>query len=317
MNFVFSCIWWLAAACLLLAANVLPLHTAEPSHNGNVGFYAVGGGFLSAGLNGTYYADPNMQNAVFERRDIRIDFDWGEVIKPGGSLAYTKLGSIPTDNYSVRWEGQLIPRFSEVYTVVAEADSTRIWIKPSAQTDWQDPLITHWPTSEGSAYQPHKAVFTFEAGQKYDIRIDYRERTGPARMRLLWSSPSTPLEVIQSTAMVGTKPPQKGIILANAAKAANSWAENYQHGAEVPDGKKNKTIDIAEDGWPAEDFTFVLRPIDRDVYHGSYLFVYKGSSSLRIHLNAAEIFSEDGATSYGESKIPKMATIRRPIRRVF
>ena len=105
--------------------------------------------------------------------------------------------------------------------------------------------------------------------------------------------------------MVGTKPPQKGIILANAAKAANSWAENYQHGAEVPDGKKNKTIDIAEDGWPAEDFTFVLRPIDRDVYHGAYLFVYKGSSSLRIHLNAAEIFSEDGATSYGESKNPE------------
>ena len=145
-------------------------------------------GSFSAGLNGTYYADPNMQNAVFERRDIRIDFDWGEVIKPGGSLAYTKLGSIPTDNYSVRWEGQLIPRFSEVYTIVAEADSTRIWIKPSAQTDWQDPLITHWPTSESSAYQPHKAVFTFEAGQKYDIRIDYRERTGPARMRLFYGA---------------------------------------------------------------------------------------------------------------------------------
>ena len=275
-------------------ATAAPLEGTLPQ-NGNVGFYGVGGGYLGAGLEGSYFYDANFQDKAFDRRDLRIDFDWQEHIKPGGSLPYTKLGKVPADNYSVRWEGQFIPRFSETYTFYAQADSVRIWIDGT-------PLIDHWPSSDANTYPAQEANISLEAGRTYDIRIDYREQTGPARMQLSWASPSTPLETIQSTAMVGTKPPQKGVIVADAVKAANGWGEYYGWGNDHP--RKDGQLDLGENDWPAEDFNFVLRPIDKDLHHGTYRIEYTGSSAFEIRLNDAELFSADGTQSFGAKKTP-------------
>lgn len=262
--------------------------------NGNVGFYGVGGGWLEAGLLGRYFADPEFSDLRFERRDIRIDFDWGETVRPGGNLPWTRIGNLGADHYSIRWEGQFIPRFSEVYEWVADGDSLRLWVKPEGRAAWGDPLLENW----GETDKPEDVVTAKQdlvAGEVYDVRLEYRERAGSAKMRLRWRSASTPLEVIQSTAMVGIKPPETGVILADAVRSATNWRATNRRAGE---------LEYDAQGWPTSDFQFVLRPIDRDVQHGTYFVQYRGSSALRIHLNEAEIFSADGSESFGTQKGP-------------
>ena len=85
-----------------------------------------------------------------------------------------------------------MPRFSETYTFSAIADSARIWIKTPEANDWGSPLIDHWPTSDSNTFGAVQGALAMQAHKAYDIRIEYRERTGAAKMRLLWASPSTP-----------------------------------------------------------------------------------------------------------------------------
>ncbi|MGL4419364.1 MAG: hypothetical protein ACRCZF_01745, partial [Gemmataceae bacterium] len=76
---------------------------------------SVGGGFTDQGLTGTYFTDNNFTSAAFSRKDPRLDFDWGSTIAPGGSIS-PGFAAIGTDQYSIRWTGQLIAKFSETYT---------------------------------------------------------------------------------------------------------------------------------------------------------------------------------------------------------
>jgi len=264
----------------------------------------VGGGILHAGLEGTYYGDPDFQREVFTRRDIRLDFDWGEAVRPGGGVPWDKIQSIGTDNYSIRWTGQIMPRFSEEYTVTVEADSVRLWLKPAGTADWPaEPLIDDWPSGDPAKYEPQSGKIKLEAGKPYDIRIDYRERTGPARMRLLWESPSAPQEVVQPTAINGTKPPDKGITIADAIFSASNWGENYAW-KDKDNPRKDGKLEIGEDGWPTEDFSFLIRPQDVDLNAGTYLLKFNGSAAVNIGLNQAEFFSADGQTSFTHQTKP-------------
>src|SRR3954451_9051754 len=80
-----------------------------------------GGGLTNAGLRGDYFANPSLSGApAFTRNDVRVDFDWG-LAAPGGSpdAPYNRVGA---DRFSVRWTGQVVPRFSEVYVFVVKAD---------------------------------------------------------------------------------------------------------------------------------------------------------------------------------------------------
>src|SRR5687768_4424787 len=73
---------------------------------------AAGGGFAGGGLLGEYFDNPELAGPpAFTRRDVRVDFDWQERA-PGGSTSpsYQRVGA---DHFSVRWTGQVIPKFSE------------------------------------------------------------------------------------------------------------------------------------------------------------------------------------------------------------
>src|SRR5512133_3881666 len=161
---------------------------------------AVGGGWTAAGRAGTYYGNTSLTApAAFTRRDVRIDFDWGSVIKPGGSIApgYRDVG---TDNYAVQWTGQLIARFSEVYTFKAFADDVfQLEIRAAGSGAWTSVIDQGAYTGADSA-----GTMALVAGQSYDVRITYKEFTGNAVARLRWSSPSTPEEVIDTLAQSGT-----------------------------------------------------------------------------------------------------------------
>ena len=176
-------------------------------------------------------------------------------------------------------------RFSETYTLTAYADSVRIWVKPEG-SEWGAPLIDYWPGSDPATYTAQNADFAFTAGQAYDIRIEYRERSGPAMMRLLWSSPSTPQEVIQPTAMVGEIPPQRGVILADAVQSATNWGENYAWGNNDP-RRGDGVFERDAEGWPTEDFSFILRPTDRTLHLGTYLLSFEGLARVQVGVGGA------------------------------
>ncbi len=105
---------------------------------------AVGGGFADAGIQGAYYANPNLEGTPsFTRRDVRIDFDWDELRPIGGSTA-EPYRSFPRDGFSVRWSGRIIARFSEAYTFQGEADDgVRIRVRASEQSKWST-LVDRW-----------------------------------------------------------------------------------------------------------------------------------------------------------------------------
>ena len=149
---------------------------------------SIGGGFTGGGIQGEYFNNANLGGLpTFARRDVRVDFDW-QLKAPGGSNSpnYRQVGA---DNFSVRWTGQLIARFSETYTFKTTSDDgVRVWIRPTGSADWMS-LIDHWTVH---AAANDNATFALTAGKAYDLRMEYFDASGSATARLLWSSPARP-----------------------------------------------------------------------------------------------------------------------------
>ncbi|HZH16965.1 MAG TPA: PA14 domain-containing protein [Archangium sp.] len=135
------------------------------------------------GVWGDYYSGTNFDTLRLRRYDAFIDFWWNTA-----SPDAVYLGA---DNFSVRWEAQLQPAFSETYTFYSQSDDgIRLWVNG-------EKLIDNWtvhPLTENSG------TITLTAGRRYSFRVDYFESTGPATSSLLWSSPSQPKQVIPQSA---------------------------------------------------------------------------------------------------------------------
>jgi hypothetical protein len=75
------------------------------------------------GLRGTYYAQPEFGgNPVAIRTDARVDFG-KKIVPPSGMVLPSGLGDT---QYSIVWEGEVVPSFSEAYTftVVGSGNAT-------------------------------------------------------------------------------------------------------------------------------------------------------------------------------------------------
>src|SRR5512138_2817056 len=72
------------------------------------------------GLSADYYDNADFTSLRFSRMDPTVAFDWGSG-SPSNSMA--------ADSFSVRWYGQVLPAFSEVYRFYVEADDgARLWV---------------------------------------------------------------------------------------------------------------------------------------------------------------------------------------------
>ncbi len=100
-----------------------------------------------------------------------------------GTLPPTGL----TNNYSVRWLGQVQAQFSEAYTFYTESnDGVRLWVNGQLLIDDFNP----------QGLTENSGTINLVAGEKYDIRIEYFQGSGSASLQLLWSSPSTPKSIV-------------------------------------------------------------------------------------------------------------------------
>ncbi len=143
------------------------------------------------GLTGQYYANPNLGTLVLSRTDPYVAFDWG-----GGSPAPGMSGS----NFSVRWTGQVQPRYSQAYTFFTDTDDgARLWVNGQL-------LVDNW----GSIGEANGTV-TLQAGLKYDLKMEYVQRDGSSSAQLSWSSQSQRREVVPQSQLypsdTGAVPP--------------------------------------------------------------------------------------------------------------
>ena len=183
------------------------------------------------------------------------------------------ISRVGADNFSVRWTGQLIPRFSETYTFrTTSDDGVRLWIKPAGSTSWTQ-LVNHW--------LPHAAAddtrsISLTAGQIYDVRMDYYEATGSATARLLWSSPNTPEEVIDPATNIGVNAvTYDAQLYVDAAKSGRAdWGDPIDYF-----GRPQVAVDA--NGYPKADAGHIFwEGQDPSKTNGVYQFRFQGRAEV-------------------------------------
>jgi len=123
------------------------------------------------GLHGEYFDNNRLEGSPrITRTDARVDFGW--------TLNAPARG-IPFDWYSVRWTGRLTVPSSGVRRVGVEAnDGYRLYLDGKL-------LIDDW---EKRSYGSRLANVKLAPGSSHDVRLEYFESTGNARVKLVWDA---------------------------------------------------------------------------------------------------------------------------------
>ena len=195
-------------ANLTRSTNVTAILKALAGAGYSLGGYTSGsvvifpaGNTTGTGLTGEYQntsnsAYPSQQTifagaAEMTRTDATIDFSsgvngWGAIGGPTGL-------STPSTNYafSVRWTGQILPKYSETYYIDFRSDeSAKVWVNGVL-------LIDRWQTQAATDYIN---TIDLKAGVLYDIQIDYWNNLAAAvttaEAKLYWYSASQVKQII-------------------------------------------------------------------------------------------------------------------------
>src|SRR5207247_2199335 len=130
-----------------------------------------------------YFNSADFTGRYVTRLDSMINFDWSDG-RP--------IQGIAEGAFSVRWLGQVQPRFDEHYTFHTETDGgVRLWI--------DNRLVIDQTKDEPATLASVPAQL--RAGAKYDIRMEIFKTAGSAKARLLWTSPSTPRVIVPQEAL--------------------------------------------------------------------------------------------------------------------
>ena len=116
---------------------------------------------------------------VLTRTDATVDFDWG----PGSP----EVGVVQSDNFSVRWSGQVMAPVTGTYTFTTASDEgVRLYVNGQLLIDnWIDHTLA---TNSGTA--------SLTGGQRYDIRMDFYEKSSLATAKLSWAYPGQATQIV-------------------------------------------------------------------------------------------------------------------------
>lgn len=154
------------------------------------------------GLLGVYYDNADFTAPTAARTEA-VDFDWG-------------LGSpapgVATEIFSVRWSGQVVPRYNGTYTFFTVSDDgVRLWVNGLLIIDnWTD----HPPTE-------NSGTIFLQAGLAYDIVMEMYDSGGNATARLLWSSSCQLKEIIPASHLLPAR-----------LECPNDWRPTYPRDVE-------------------------------------------------------------------------------------
>jgi hypothetical protein len=134
------------------------------------------------GLKAEFFDYTDLTGKVAERIDATVDFDWG-LGEPVPGVG---------DTFSARWSGVVTPAHSETYTFVTRSDDgVRLWVDG-------DLVIDDWSLH---AAAERSGQIALEAGQAYDLKLEYYDAVRHASVKLSWRSASQPKQVIPSSAL--------------------------------------------------------------------------------------------------------------------
>jgi hypothetical protein len=123
------------------------------------------------GLRATYFDNSDFTGTSVSRIDGTVNFDWG---------AGSPVAAIGPDTFSARWAGRVQAVESGTYTFRTNSDDgVRVWVNGQL-------VINNW-TDHAPTY--NTGTIALQAGQKYDIVVEYYENTGGAVLQLEWQRP--------------------------------------------------------------------------------------------------------------------------------
>jgi hypothetical protein len=132
------------------------------------------------GLQADYYNNVDFTGLVRSAIDPSINYSWGAGAPTG----------LDPDTFSIRWTGQIQPRYTGSYTFIATSDDA-IRVSIGGQQ-----IINDW-VDHGA--REASGVISLVAGQKYDIMVEFHEVGGDALAKLEWMSSAHSREVVPST----------------------------------------------------------------------------------------------------------------------
>jgi len=129
------------------------------------------------GLRGEYWTTRYSTNAfsgppTLTRVDATVNFAWS---------AGSPDSTVSADNFTARWTGQVQALGTDTYTFYTISDDgVRLWVNGQL-------LINNW-----TAHSPttNSGTLSLTGTQKYDLLLEYFERTGDATAKLYWSTAS-------------------------------------------------------------------------------------------------------------------------------
>jgi hypothetical protein len=129
-------------------------------------------GLYRKGLQGEYYRGTSFGKRIMVRLDQSIDF-------PDGDGSQFKLPEGRTEDFSIRWKGQLVVPKDGTYTFVAGSDDgRRVWIDgKQVHSDWTD-----------QGFDSESFEVELSAGL-VPIRMEYYQGGGGAGVILKWKTP--------------------------------------------------------------------------------------------------------------------------------
>jgi len=265
---------------LMLLASWIAIAGGSASAQG-----VTGGGFL-----GTYYANVGFDGAAaFQRRDVRIDFDWtGTAVGGSSTPGFAGLGS---GGFSASWFGTVIPTTTETYSfAVAATGAFAVYLRPAHTVAWTT-LIADW----GGGARTRQGSAPLVAGQSYELLVYYWQYTPAGALQLSWGSPSLPMQVIDAAVPLGldlayASPNDPALIFADAARQALPFQKNANYAS------LTAPASLGPDGWPAQDATLPLWTEAREP-EGTYQLSFDGQAQV-VDWQAVGSFSV-GGTAYG------------------
>ena len=145
-----------------------------------------------AGLRGDYYQGTKFEILRYTRLDPVVNFAWGEFspfqITPLPNATFVPgQETFPANIFSVRWSGQVRPRYDETYTFRTKTDDgVRLWVGGRLIIDnWTD----HGLTEDAGQIK-------LETGRWYPIVLEFYENAGWASIDMRWSSASQRSEIV-------------------------------------------------------------------------------------------------------------------------
>lgn len=137
---------------------------------------------LGVGLRASYNNVANFNAPLAVVTNTAINFNWGKT-RPHRRIT--------ADNFAVRWEGSLLPQFTEQYAVQLQfRGQARVWVNNQL-------LIDEWNGCSFS--QTRRGLISLVSGQLAAVRVEYAADPAGALAVLRWTSPSLPMAVVPTT----------------------------------------------------------------------------------------------------------------------